>query len=328
MPTERFRFQSNYFKNFEMSGSVGYSSSHYTLYDLSETLDGWTSRSAARGTTAGAAQRKRVSVNADWSGTYAITDKLRILDSFRYDNWRIPGVWDSVLGSSLHDWRNRAWCSDRVLRGCQLQRRVTATMGRTAPAHVDLRGRPGQRRESPHFLGQNLKSNTFQIEYDFTSSSAPASATCTRIAKLCNAATSFTTREIYFPGAHRERRKSIFLAARGDCAHAGTPPALPAGCVLNANGSVTFTAPPPSGAPSFDSLGINENALLLGIVARPTDTLCITGDFAIGYNDHSYTRVSPRQMQTYRISVNYTPKPWAIRAETSISARTATTSTP
>ena len=34
MPTERLRFQSNYFKNFETSGSVGYSSSDYHFSDL------------------------------------------------------------------------------------------------------------------------------------------------------------------------------------------------------------------------------------------------------------------------------------------------------
>src|SRR5277367_884938 len=97
MPTERLRFQSNYFKNFEMSGSVGYSSSDNVIPDFLETVNGFTARSAERGsTTGGPANAKRISVNANWEGVYAITDKLRILDSFRYDNWRIPGVWDTA----------------------------------------------------------------------------------------------------------------------------------------------------------------------------------------------------------------------------------------
>src|SRR5271163_1899649 len=97
MPTERLRFQSNYFKNFEMSGSVGYSSSNNVIPDFLETVNGYTARTAERGsTTGGPANAKRISVNADWSGVYAMTDKLRILDSFRYDNWRIPGVWDTA----------------------------------------------------------------------------------------------------------------------------------------------------------------------------------------------------------------------------------------
>ena len=81
MPTERLRFQSNYFKNFEMSGSVGYSSSNNQIPDFLESVDGFTARTAERGsTTSGPADAKRVSVNADWSGVYAVTDKLRILD--------------------------------------------------------------------------------------------------------------------------------------------------------------------------------------------------------------------------------------------------------
>src|SRR5580698_8855406 len=81
MPTERFRFQSNYFKNFETSGSVGYSTSDYHFSDLSEVVNDWTARTAQRGTTAGGpVKTKRVSVNADWSGVYAVNDKLRIVD--------------------------------------------------------------------------------------------------------------------------------------------------------------------------------------------------------------------------------------------------------
>ena len=56
---------------------------------------------------------------------------------------------------------------------------------------------------------------------------------------------------------------------------------------------------------------INENALLLGVVARPIDALRITGDFEFGYNDQSFTRIDPRQVQSYKIQVSYKPRPWA-----------------
>ena len=48
MPTERLRFQSNYFKNFEMTGSVGYSSSDNQIPDFDEILNGFVTRSATR----------------------------------------------------------------------------------------------------------------------------------------------------------------------------------------------------------------------------------------------------------------------------------------
>ena len=51
--------------------------------------------------------------------------------------------------------------------------------------------------------------------------------------------------------------------------------------------------------------------LLLGVVARPIDALRITGDFEFGYNDFAYTRIDPRQVQSYKIQANYKPRPWA-----------------
>ncbi len=49
MPTERFRFQSNYFQKFEMEGSIGYSSSDNQIPDFNEILIGWTTRTAIPG---------------------------------------------------------------------------------------------------------------------------------------------------------------------------------------------------------------------------------------------------------------------------------------
>jgi hypothetical protein len=74
---------------------------------------------------------------------------------------------------------------------------------------------------------------------------------------------------------------------------------------------VTFIAPA-AASPTRSLTTINENALLLGAVVRPIDALRITGDFEFGYNDASYTRIDPRQVQSYKIQANYKPRPWAI----------------
>ena len=96
-PPSAFASNRTISRTFEMSGSVGYSTSDYHFSTLDEVVNGWTARTAERGKTAGGpVNTKRVSVNADWSGVYAVNDKLRILDMFRYDNWRIPGVWDTA----------------------------------------------------------------------------------------------------------------------------------------------------------------------------------------------------------------------------------------
>ncbi len=75
-PTERFSFESTYFKNFATTGSVGYSSGTNTIAGFNEAINGWASRTVTRGsTTGGPAQAKRVSVNANWTGDYKVNEQ-------------------------------------------------------------------------------------------------------------------------------------------------------------------------------------------------------------------------------------------------------------
>src|SRR5271156_5443802 len=305
MPTERFRFQSNYFKNFEMSGSVGYSTSNNQIPNFLETVDGFTARTGERGsTTSGPANAKRVSVNANWSGVYSITDKLRVLDEFRYDNWWIPGTWaldeTNIFGTGFPG-----------LAGLQQSEAVfntvncpAASNAVTCPQHVASSAADVITGLATSFLGQNLKSNTIEAEYDFNrrySAHAGYLYTNRTIAEFSN---TFDSSLIYFPGGGTANDD---LAARGSCALVAG--ALPAGCTLNGDGSVTFVAPA-AASPIRSVTTINENALLLGVVARPIDTLRITGDFEFGYNDQSFTRIDPRQVQSYKIHATYKPRPW------------------
>ncbi len=41
------------------------------------------------------------------------------------------------------------------------------------------------------------------------------------------------------------------------------------------------------------------------------NTLRIYTDFEFGYNSYSYTRIWPRQIQSYKVHANYRPRPWA-----------------
>ncbi|PYU28488.1 MAG: hypothetical protein DMG32_02560 [Acidobacteria bacterium] len=56
---------------------------------------------------------------------------------------------------------------------------------------------------------------------------------------------------------------------------------------------------------------IHENAAEFGLSARVKDKLRINADFMAGYTDNSFTRISPRQLQSYRVHATYEPKPWA-----------------
>ncbi len=55
---------------------------------------------------------------------------------------------------------------------------------------------------------------------------------------------------------------------------------------------------------------INENALVVGFTALPIDSLRITGNFEFGYNDASFTRIDPRQVQSYKVHASYKPRQW------------------
>jgi hypothetical protein len=180
MPTERFRFQSNYFKNFETSGSFGYATSDNSIPDFDEILNGLTTRSATRlSTTAGPASAKRVSVNADWSGVYSITDKLRVEDFFRYDNWRIPGLWatfeTNLFGAAASGQLGLAQPLSLFKQVSPATAASFATLCPAAPynqpgcpLHTTSSGADVTNELSYQFLGQNLKSNTLQFQYDFT----------------------------------------------------------------------------------------------------------------------------------------------------------------
>ncbi|MGA9570466.1 MAG: hypothetical protein WBS17_10285 [Candidatus Acidiferrales bacterium] len=322
MPTERFRFQSNYFKNFEMSGSVGYSSSDYHFSDLDEVMNGWTARTAVRGTTAGGPiNTKRVSVNADWSGVYAVNDKLRILDMFRYDNWRIPGTWDTADTTIFGTPSPAPGVVGMLLApGTFNATNCPAAPFNQAncPQHTASSAADVTNEIAMQFLAQDIKSNTIEAQYDFNRRYSAHAGYLNTNRTIASAAQTFDTGEFYFPGGATGTAANLFLAARGDCALVGG--ALPAGCTLLTTGPMAGAVVEGSAANPVPEAGndtarniitINENALLLGIVARPIDALRITGDFEFGYNDQSFTRIDPRQVQSYKIQVTYKPRPWA-----------------
>jgi hypothetical protein len=315
MPTERLRFQSNYFKNFEMSGSLGYSTSNNTIPNFLEAVNDWTARTSERGsTTGGPADAKRVSVNADWSGVYAVTDKLGILDTFRYDNWRIPGMWaldeTNIFGTGYPGLAGMQQ-SEAVFNVTNCPVGLNAM---TCPQHLGpTPASAGSAADviagyATSFLGQNLKSNTFEVRYDFNKRLSAHIGYLYTNQTIAQYSDTNDSELIYYPGGAGATAATDFYAARGSCSPLTNPSFT--GCTLNTDGSVTFAAPA-AASPTRTLTTINEDALLLGVVARPIDALRITGDLEFGYNDNSYTRIDPRQVQSYKIHANYQPRPWA-----------------
>ena len=326
MPAERLRFQSNYFQKLELAGTFGYSSSDNRIPDFDEVLNGFVSRSATRvSTTAGPAKATRVSVNADGSAVYSVTEKFRIEDFFRYDNWRIPGMWATYE-------TNLFGAAGTTAVGLALPlssfNQVSPSTAKTfaalcpsspysqagCPLHTTSSGADVTNELSYQFLGQDLKSNTLELQYDFTPRWSGRIGYLYTNRTIAQFAATFDTGETYFPGGAGATAATDYFAARGDCALVGT--SLPAGCTKNADGSITEGSPtnlvPEAGNDTARAITtINGQSLLLGFTGRPVDQLRLTGDFSFGYNDAAFTRIDPRQMQTYKIHATYTPRPWA-----------------
>lgn len=314
MPTERLQFQSNYFRNFETSGSIGYSTSDNVIPNFDEIVNDLVIRNGTRGsTTAGPATAKRVSVNADWEGDYAVTDKLRILDSFRYNNWRIPGMWDEAETSIFSQMQPNVsgltepqalFNAATFLSLCPPP--YTAT---TCPSHTSSSPADSTNGPTYTFLGQNIRSNTFQLEYDFTPRITGRLGYVYTDRTIADYSASFLTAETFYPGGAGGTAGNDYFAARDACA-------VPSACTQTVDPttgdliSLTFSGPAAGNDTGRNITEIHENALLAGFTARPTDNFRVTGDFEFGYNDYAFTRISPRQMQSYRIHAMYKPRNW------------------
>ena len=314
MPTEHLQFQSDYFKNFEMSGGLGYSSSDNMIQNFNEMVNDFVTRNGTRGgTTGGPATAKRVSVNADWSGTYAFTDKFRIVDMFRYDNWRMPGVWDTaetnIFGQMLPglvglEQPQALFNSATFISLCPAPYTAATCPSHTASSPADSVNGP-----TYTFLGQNVRANTFELQYDFTNHLTARIGYLYENRTLADFSATFYSAETYFPGGTGGTAANDFFAARGDCA-------TPSACTETVDPttgqliSLTFSGPAAGNDMARNVIGISENALLAGFTARPDDNLRVTGDFEFGYNDYAFTRISPRQVQSYKIDGNYKPRAW------------------
>ncbi|MGH9681740.1 MAG: hypothetical protein ACRD4Y_17475, partial [Candidatus Acidiferrales bacterium] len=179
------------------------------------------------------------------------------------------------------------------------------------------------------FLGQKRLSNTVQLEADLNKRISARIGYVyeqrqipeTPWAALYPSNTTNPNQgATYFPGGAAGTAANHFLAARGVCAIPSGSSSIPAGCTQNPDGSITFTpmtigstdtslycangtmvGPAVSIYTQFQGrcvTTINQQMGLAGLTLRPMDTLRIYADVEFGYNDFSYARVLPRQVQS------------------------------
>jgi hypothetical protein len=283
-PTEQASFQSNYFRRLDISGRFSYTGSESNLPNAAETFSGLITRTRQAATSqTGSASAQRINVAADLGFTFRITDRLRLIDTFRLDNFRIPGVWAlttaSLFGATLLSTPN-------VFTAATCPPPFTAA---TCPQHSASSGPDINVSFLNQFLRQDLWTNTTELEYDFTR----------RITGYIGF--NYMSRDIT-DNITNDQLQTFFptLPNRGACAGL---PLVNGVCTVFVPGTV-------SGLTDNTFVPINAYTALFGFSARPTDNLRFSFDTDLYWADNAFTRISPRKLQWYKGKVTYTPRNW------------------
>ena len=302
-PTEQFSLQSNYWKPLDLSARISYTGGDAKMFDYTQAFDGRESRTNLRNDLiSGNAFGRRVAATADFGATWHITDRFSFLDSFHFSNWHYPMEYDN---SECSFFSANLLTSARIFT-------PTATVPVTCSGPADgSAGTPVHSTSSAadvsvilnsNFLKQEERTNLSEFQYQFSSKMGVRGGFRYRHREIADAFFSASDL-VYFPNN----------PARGSCVRIDpTQPVaqanLPTGCTLNADGSISFLTPAPAQDTGSDE--INEYAGVFGIWAQPTAKWRISFDTDLMSADNTFTRISPKQAQEYRIRSKYRPVSW------------------
>jgi hypothetical protein len=305
LPTEQFSFQSESIKNVSMSGRAAYSSGEQNSQDLNEIFIGNNASVLQVGGIAmGPTHAKRVIANADWAATWRITSKFRVVDSFTYDRFQIPGFWNFATISLFGQAPLVNGSSSLLLPPGKFD-------PTNCPPPFSADTCPQHNSDSPadmtngtwtRYLAQNQKSNTFQLEYDFTSRFGARLGYRYGTRKVTGQDSEFFANEVFFPGGPGGTAANFYNAARGDCSD-------PTACTQQPDGSLVFSGLLGDTSHVVDA-NIASQSMLTGIWARPTNSLRLNFDMELFWADAAYARIDPRKQQKYRLQAAYTPASW------------------
>jgi hypothetical protein len=290
-PTEQFSFQSNYFKRLDLSGRVSYTGAEADTPSLGELFTGLITRSRqANFATTGGTVAKRISLSGDFGATLRLTEKLRLVDTFRYYNFRIPGSWaqttTSLFAATLLATPNK-------LTPATCPPPFTAA---TCPQHNSSSSADLIADTFSNFVRQEQILNTIELEYEFTPKVSAYVGFRYEKREITHNDADVSV-QTFFPGP------TAALANRGACAPASAHP-------LNPDGTCTVVVP------DSDNIfvPINGYSAIFGFSAHPTNRLRFSLDTEQYYADNTYTRITPRHLQWYKARGNYKASDWVTLA--------------
>jgi hypothetical protein len=299
LPTEQVSVQSESIKSLSMSGRAAYSSGEQTSHDLNEAFTGSNVDTLQVGTSAtGPTRAKRVIANVDWAATWTVSSKFRVVDAFTYDHFQIPGFWN-LTTVSLFAQAPLSGTGGPILGQPPGQFNATACpppfTAPTCPQHDADSGPDILNGTWIRYLAQKQKSNTFQLEYDFTSRFGAHLGYRYGTRKVTAQDSLLIANEVFFPGGAAG-------ALRGDCAD-------PTACTLQPDGSLVFSGAVGDTSHIVDA-NIHSHSMLAGLWAHPSKTLRLSFDSDLFWADSGYARIDPRQRQRYRFQAAYNPASW------------------
>src|SRR5580693_5997150 len=307
-PTEQLTIQSNYWQNLDLTGRISYSSGDTSVSGYDQTIFGRESRTNLRNqVNTGPVSGRRVAAVADFGATWHITDKLSFNDTFHYSNWHNPAEFDasscSFFSPNLNTNANLFTPTAPVPLTC------TPPVG-VAPgivAHNSSSAPDLSIVVDSNFLKQEEKTNLAEFDYRFS--------------KKFGVRVGFRYRHRYISDNFFETLDQVFYpgptaatAARGACAVVNPGPVsqanLPAGCTLNADNSIAFASSTGFAPAGATVPPINEYSGLFGLWARPNQKWNIRFDTELFSTDGTFTRISPKESQEYRVRTKYDLTSW------------------
>lgn len=299
-PTEQISMQSNYWKSLDLSARFGYTGGDANVFGYDQNLFGREARTNLRNDlTTGSVSGRRVMATADFGATWHITDRLSFLDSFHFSNFHYPLEFDasdcSFFSANLLTPARVFTPGATMPLNCVAPSDGVPVTATSPITHTASSGPDISIALNSNFLKQDEKTNLAEFEYQFSSKLGARLGFRYRHRAIDdNFFTNVT--EAFFPNN----------ANRGDCALVNG--ALPSGCTANGDGSFTFVTPSPTTSPG-ETL-INEYAGVFGVWAQPVRNWRISFDTELMSADNTFTRISPRQSQEYRIRSKYHPVNW------------------
>jgi hypothetical protein len=279
IPTEQLNFVSSSLKWLDFNGQYQYSHANMST-PFAEEFSGLISRSNLLGfnTTGSYSNARWNSSSADVSATIHISDMLRLVETFRFRTFSVPGNFVN-LGTNFYTAASLG--SANLLSPIFSFPGTMLLHGSSSPADI-------VNEITSNLIGQNTKQNDFQVQYDvkrnfglragFNWSNNTIQPGSTYQAALG---------DIYFPNN----------ADRGNCTG-----------VLNPDGSCTFIGViSPFGNPTTE---INRYSGIVGAWFRKGTALHANVDAEFGGADNWIYRTDPLHFYNVKANVSYAPQPW------------------